>query len=118
MDEFGLVFVFLLFASTTAQSFVTISHTHSRFEIHQSGKVTQRIYAQNDSVTYDASLESLQLLRNTRILGYSRSCVINEQYGVGSNKTRSSHQNVKVSTERVTFSEVAKVTRSFGHATM
>jgi hypothetical protein len=116
MDEFKLIYVFLLFGSTITQSFVTISTTHSRFKIHHSGRVTQRIYTSqqpNGSVEYEADLENMRLLRDTRILAHNRrSCVVNAQNAAGSGKPRS-HGNVSMSTKRVIFHEVAKVTRYY-----
>ncbi len=114
MNEFELLSIFVLFISNAAQSFVTISNVHNRFEIHPSGRVTQRIYSSewpNSSAAYDSSLDSMELLRNIRILAPNRrSCIVNEQLDKASDrKRRTFQQNANISTEGIIFTEVAKV---------
>ena len=113
MSSFNVLHTFLyLFVLNfnVSQPSVTISHTHNRFEIYPSGRVRQEVYSpewHGRSATYDANLENLQLLRNTRIFAPNqrqRSCVIS-----GKEKWASDH-NVTVSTEGIKFAEIAKVT--------
>ena len=111
MSSFNVLHTFLyLFVLNfnVSQPSVTISHTHNRFVIYPSGRVRQDLYSRewhDRPATYDANLENLQLLRNTRIFAPNqRSCVIN-----GKEKRASDH-NVTVSTEGIKFAEIAKVT--------
>lgn len=94
---------------------MTISHTQNRFEIYLSGRVRQKVYSpewHDNPATYEANLENLQLLRNTRILAPNqRSCVISGKENKSSYKTSAFHDNLTVSIEGIKFAEVAKVTK-------
>jgi hypothetical protein len=100
-------------AAAETQPSVTISNTENRFEIHRSGRVTQKIYSlqwPNGSAAYDANLASMELLRNTRIFAPNqRSCIIREEEDEGNNKTRTFERLVNASTAGITFKEIAKV---------
>lgn len=117
MNSFNLLHVFYLFVLNlnVSQPSVTISHTQNRFEIYRSGRVRQKVYSpewHDNPATYEANLENLQLLRNTRIFAPNqRSCVIGRKVNKGNYKASAFHDNVTVSTEGIKFAEIAKVTK-------
>ena len=120
MNSFNLLHIFYLFVLNlnVGQPSMTISHTQNRFEIYLSGRVRQKVYSpewHDNPATYEANLENLQLLRNTRILAPNqRSCVVGGKENKSIYKTHASafHDNVTVSTEGIKFAEVAKVTKN------
>lgn len=110
-----LLSIAILLNSYIVQSSVTISNTRNRFEIHISGRVSQIVDSPserpNKSATYEAKLDNLELLRNTRILASNRGpCIISgeESHSPG-NQTRASDRNGNTFTKRITFVEIAKV---------
>jgi hypothetical protein len=109
----SLILMLCDIAAAETQPSVTISNTENRFEIHRSGRVTQKIYSlqwPNGSAAYDANLASMELLRNTRIFAPNqRSCIIREEEDEGNNKTRTFERLVNASTAGITFKEIAKV---------